>query len=70
MTDASIYAANVLAVQRAFATQGRNAALAEILRRWPQMNDISANAALDHIVITPMPVVAWRPDPPRDKASG
>lgn len=70
MTDPDINAANVLAVQRAFATQGRSAALIEVMRRWPHASDATARRALDFILAIPIDLVPYRQDAARDKNRG
>ena len=42
--------ADVLAVQRAHASAGRDAALAEIRRRWPMISDAVLPTTLDRIM--------------------
>jgi len=46
--------ADLLAVQRAHAESGRDAALAEIRRRWPAISDTVLPATLDRILAAPV----------------
>ncbi|MEI7608319.1 MAG: hypothetical protein WCJ64_13160 [Rhodospirillaceae bacterium] len=51
--------ADILAVQRAYASGGRAAAQIEIRRRWPVISDTALPATLDHILAAPI-----EPPPP------
>ncbi len=46
--------ADLLAVQRAHATHGHDAALAEIRRRWPEISDTVLPATLERILAPPV----------------
>lgn len=46
--------ADLLAVQRAHSTSGREAALAEIRRRWPAISETVLPATLEHILAAPI----------------
>ena len=53
--------ADILAVQRAHATTGREAALAEIRRRWPNISETVLSATLERILAAPVdPPPAYR----------
>jgi hypothetical protein len=41
---------NVVAVRRVYAAEGREAAIIEILRRWPQITDPEASELFDRIL--------------------
>ncbi len=61
--------ADLLAVQRAHATEGRDAALAEIRRRWPNISDTVLVVTLERILAAPLdhpPVLTGRGRPHRD----
>ena len=61
--------ADLLAVQRAHSAGGRNAALAEIRRRWPNISDTVLVATLERILAAPLdlpPVLSGRGRPHRD----
>ena len=62
--------ADILAIKRAFDTLGRDAALAELRRRFPVVNTGRAASALDHILalpVEPPPRFAGHGEPHRDK---
>ena len=61
--------ADILAVQRAHAADGRDAALAEIRRRWPDISDIALSATLTRILAAPVTQPAPF-DTPGDKDLG
>ena len=46
--------ADLIAVQRAHATAGRDAALAEIRRRWPNISETVLPATLERILAAPV----------------
>jgi len=46
--------ADLLAVQRAHATGGRDAALVEIRRRWPNISETVLPATLERILAAPV----------------
>ena len=46
--------ADLLAVQRAHTTEGRDAALAEIRRRWPNISETVLPATLERILAAPV----------------
>ena len=53
--------ADLLAVQRAHASAGRDAALAEIRRRWPNISETVLPATLERILAAPVdPPPAFR----------
>ena len=56
--------ADLLAVQRAHADYGRDAALAEIRRRWPDISETVLPATLERILAAPID------QPPRYRQSG
>ena len=60
---------DLLAVQRAHAESGRDAALAEIRRRWPDINDAVLPATLERILAAPVAQPAPF-DTPGDKDLG
>ena len=61
--------ADLLAVQRAHETAGRDAALAEIRRRWPDISDTVLSATLERILAAPVAQPAPF-DTPGDKDLG
>ena len=69
MTSSMTTPADLLAVQRAHAVDGRDAALAEIRRRWPDISDTVLSATLDRILAVPVAQPAPF-DTPGDKELG
>ena len=61
--------ADLLAVQRAYATSGTDAALAEIRRRWPDISDTVLSVTLERILAAPVAQPAPF-DTPGDKDLG
>ncbi len=53
---------DIIAVQRAHTTDGRDAALAEIRRRWPYISETVLEATLERILAAPV-------DPPASNAT-
>ena len=64
--------ADILAVQRAHATGGRDAALTEIRRRWPDISDTVLSATLERILAASAASVGQRVrfDTPGDQTKG
>ena len=60
---------DILAVQRVHATSGRDSALAEIRRRWPDISDTVLSATLGRILAAPVAQPAPF-DTPGDKDLG
>ncbi len=61
--------ADLVAVQRAFADHGRDAALSEIRRRWPNISETVLPATLERILAAPVdqpPRYASRREPRHD----
>ena len=58
--------ADLLAVQRAHATEGRDAAMAEIRRRWPMIAENLIEQTLERILAAPVEP----PPPPRERFPG
>ena len=61
--------ADLLAVQRIFATEGRDAAVAEVRRRWPDISDTVLERTLEQILAAEVKPPAQF-DTPGDKAMG
>ena len=64
--------ANVLAVQRAYAENGRDAAISEIRRRWPNISDAVLDATLERILLADVepPARLSHSSPLRDSTRG